>query len=89
MTTKISYVLAAAGCMAALVAFGANEAKDCCTPPNFPLPEFKPAKFNVRDFGATGNGRNNDTASINRAIEKCNASGGKRARKSMASWMRK
>lgn len=62
--------------MAALVALGANEAKDCCTPPNFPLPEFKPAKFNVRDFGATGNGRNNDTASINRAIEKCNASGG-------------
>src|SRR6266487_1399329 len=47
-----------------------------CAPPNFPLPQFKSAIFNVRDFGATGNGRTNDTAAINRAIEKCNASGG-------------
>lgn len=49
---------------------------DSCRPPNFPLPEFKPTSFNVRDFGATGNGRDNDTAGINRAIEKCNAAGG-------------
>src|SRR5712691_7038245 len=49
---------------------------DRCTPPNFPLPQFKSASFNVRDFGATGNGRDNDTVAINRAIEKCSASGG-------------
>ena len=51
-------------------------ASDACTPPNFPIPQFKAASFNVRDFGATGNGRDNDTAAINRAIQKCNASGG-------------
>jgi Pectate lyase superfamily protein len=45
-------------------------------PPNFPLPQFKSATFSVRDFGATGNGRDNDTAAINRAIEKCSTSGG-------------
>jgi hypothetical protein len=47
-----------------------------CTPPNFPTPQFKSQSFNVRDFGATGNGRDNDTAAINRAIEKCSASSG-------------
>ena len=47
-----------------------------CTPPNFPLPTFGPAKVNVRDFGANGDGLTNDTAAINRAIDKCNASGG-------------
>src|SRR5690349_21383572 len=51
-------------------------AADPFTPPNFPLPKFKDAKFNVRDFGATGNGLTNDTPAINKAIEKCNASGG-------------
>src|SRR5437763_5887099 len=40
------------------------------------IPTFSPAEFNVRDFGAHGNGRNNDTASINAAIEKCSSSGG-------------
>ena len=30
----------------------------------------------MRDFGATGNGRDNDTAAINRAIAKCSAEGG-------------
>jgi Pectate lyase superfamily protein len=49
---------------------------DPCTPPDFPVPQFKPQSFNVRDFGATGNGRDNDTPAINRAIEKCTASGG-------------
>jgi hypothetical protein len=51
-------------------------AADPFTPPNFPLPKFKDAQFNVRDFGATGNGLTNDTPAINRAIEKCNATGG-------------
>jgi hypothetical protein len=51
-------------------------ALDPATPPNFPLPQFKTARFNVRDFGATGNGRDNDTPAINRAIEKCSAGGG-------------
>jgi hypothetical protein len=51
-------------------------AADPFTPPNFPLPQFKTATFNVRDFGATGNGRDNDTAAINRAIAKCSAEGG-------------
>ena len=52
------------------------ETRDRCAPPNFPLPQFKSATFNVRDFGATGNGSTNDTAAINRAIEKCSANGG-------------
>ena len=49
---------------------------DPFTPPNFPLPIFKAAQFNVREFGATGDGVTNDTAAIDRAIDKCNASGG-------------
>src|SRR5438067_11905571 len=62
------------GCTFSIIARAA--APDPCTPPNFPLPQFKAASFNVRDFGATGNGRDNDTAAINRAIVKCSASGG-------------
>src|SRR5262249_18193587 len=61
-------------CGLSVVALGAGA--DSCTPPNFPLPEFRPAIFNLRDFGATGNGRDNDTAAINRTIEKCSATGG-------------
>lgn len=49
---------------------------DPCTPPNFPTPQFKSQSFSVRDFGATGNGHDNDTVAINRAIEKCSASSG-------------
>src|SRR5712691_2209465 len=49
---------------------------DSCAPPNFPLPQFKSATVNVRDFGATGNGMSNDTPAINQAIEKSSASGG-------------
>src|SRR2546429_5433057 len=62
------------GCILSILARAA--APDPCTPPNFPLPRFKATSFNVRDFGATGNGRDNDTAAINRAIEKCSTSGG-------------
>jgi len=46
------------------------------TPPNFPLPKFPDKIFNVKDFGAKGDGIVNDTPAINAAIEKCNASGG-------------
>src|SRR5260370_11856104 len=49
---------------------------DSSMPPNFPVPQFKSATFSVCDFGATGNGRDNDTPAIDRAIEKCSASGG-------------
>ena len=45
-------------------------------PSNFPVPTFKAATFNVREFGATGNGLSNDTPAINRAIERCSANGG-------------
>jgi Glycosyl hydrolases family 28 len=61
--------------VALLSAHGA-EPVDPCTPPNFPLPKFGPARVNVRDLGATGNGFTNDTAAINQAIDECNANGG-------------
>jgi polygalacturonase len=40
------------------------------------IPRFPPAELNVRDFGARGDGRSNDTAAVNAAIEKCSANGG-------------
>ncbi|PYK46392.1 MAG: hypothetical protein DME46_01955 [Verrucomicrobia bacterium] len=40
------------------------------------IPTFSPTEFNVRDFGARGNGKDNDTAPINAAIEKCSSGGG-------------
>lgn len=46
------------------------------TPPNFSLPGFANRTFNVKDFGTIGDGVANDTPAIDRAIEKCNASGG-------------
>src|SRR5204863_3884139 len=49
---------------------------DPFTPPKIPAPVFKDAKFNVREFGATGDGKTNDTAAINQAIEKCHSTGG-------------
>jgi len=55
---------------------GPVAATDPFTPPNLAWPKFKDAKFNVRSFGATGNGLTNDTPAINKAIEQCNASGG-------------
>lgn len=47
-----------------------------CKPPGFPLASFPSASFNVRDFGALGDGKTPDTASINKAIERCNSQGG-------------
>src|SRR5580658_7997444 len=46
------------------------------TPPNFPLPTFPDKTYNVKDFGATGEGKGNDTAAIDKAIEKCSGDGG-------------
>ena len=63
-------------CGLALSPAHAAETANPFAPPNFPLPKFKDAKFNVMDFGATGNGLTNDTPAINQAIEKCNAGGG-------------
>jgi polygalacturonase len=60
----------------ALASLGRGQTSNPCIPPNFPLPQFRAATFNVREFGATGNGRDNDTAPINRAIERCNANSG-------------
>jgi Glycosyl hydrolases family 28 len=63
-------------CTISLLTTGAAQPPGSCTPPNFPLPKFGPARFNVRDFGAIGNGIVNDTSAINRGIEKCNNNGG-------------
>lgn len=63
---------------ATLLATGIRAAENSnpFTPPDFPLPKFPDAIFNVTNFGAVGDGVANDTPAINRAIEKCNASGG-------------
>src|SRR3982074_763043 len=58
-----------------LPAAGAGPA-DPCSPPNFPLPKFNAATFNVREFGATADGKTNDTAAINRAVDQCSLAGG-------------
>jgi len=63
-------------CGLVLWAARAAEAPNPLAPPNFPLPKFKDTRYDVRDFGAVGNGLTNDTPAINRAIEKCSAQGG-------------
>jgi polygalacturonase len=60
----------------ALYSLQAAESANPFTAPNVPLPRFAARTYNVKDFGATGGGVANDTAAINRAIEKCNAEGG-------------
>ena len=39
-------------------------------------PPAGPATFNVRDFGATGDGRTKDTAALQKALDACAAAGG-------------
>ena len=46
------------------------------TPPNFPIPTFPPRHYNVKDFGAQGNGSANDTQAFDQAIQKANSDGG-------------
>ena len=63
-------------CAFACTGIYGSEVPSCCTPPDLPPPKFNQTSFNVRDFGATGDGRSNDTTAINKAIEKCNDAGG-------------
>ena len=69
-------ILALVVCAGAVFPADGAEPNINYAPPDFPLPKFGPAKVTVRDFGATGDGITNDTAAINKAIEKCNATGG-------------
>jgi len=63
-------------CLPVALSLALHAAENPFTPPNFPVPQFPTNTFNVKDFGAIGDGETNDTPAINRAIEKCNASGG-------------
>jgi hypothetical protein len=56
--------------------FPAFSATDPFTPPKIIQPAFPAKTYNVKDFGALGDGVANDTPAINQAIEKCNAGGG-------------
>lgn len=49
---------------------------DPFSPPNFPKPVFAERTFNVRDHGAKGDGRTNDTQAFNAAMLACNKAGG-------------
>jgi polygalacturonase len=46
------------------------------TPPTIPQPQFRDKTYNVRDFGATGDGKTNDTAAVSKAIETASNDGG-------------
>jgi polygalacturonase len=45
-------------------------------PPEIRAPHFGETVFEARELGAAGDGKTNDTEAIDRAIEKCNSSGG-------------
>ena len=71
-------MLAAAWCVYAgpNAVASADAGSDDFAPPQIPLPTFAERSFNVKDFGATGDGQTNDTPALNKAIEKCSAQGG-------------
>jgi polygalacturonase len=46
------------------------------TPPTIPRPKFPDKMWNVKDFGATGDGKSNDTAAVSKAIQTASESGG-------------
>ena len=46
------------------------------TPPTIPQPTFRDKAYNVKDFGATGDGATNDTAAVSKAIETASNDGG-------------
>ena len=46
------------------------------TPPKIPQPTFRDKAYNVKDFGATGDGATNDTAAVSKAIETASNDGG-------------
>src|SRR5690349_5764373 len=49
---------------------------DPFTPPKIKVPVFRDKTYDVKDFGAVGDGVANDTPAINAAIAKANAEGG-------------
>ena len=53
-----------------------HAAENPCTPPNFPIPKFPDKTYQVKDFGAEGDGVANDTPAINKAIAACSGGGG-------------
>ena len=46
------------------------------TPPKIPQPTLRDKTYNVKDFGATGDGSTNDTAAVSKAIETASNDGG-------------
>jgi polygalacturonase len=51
-------------------------AQDVSAPTPISQPSFRSAVYDVRKFGAVGDGKTPDTAAINRAIEQCSVEGG-------------
>lgn len=75
--TRLAMILAAlllAGMRTLACAAGFQD--EDFAPPNIPKPAFPDKTFEVRQFGARGDGKTNDTRAITAAIEKCNAEGG-------------
>ena len=59
-----------------LVIFGLLGVTGCFSPGNSSAAKTKGSAYNVRNFGATGDGKTLDTAAINQAIVAANAGGG-------------
>ena len=68
-------ILAAAGFQPALFTRGARISSTAAATLLFAFPCL-PATFNVRDYGATGNGATQETAAIVKTVEACTHAGG-------------